>query len=407
MSTETDSFEIGKRRLILRDSLAVLSLLFGTAVLFAVTLFLFRSFSAHRAVLAQYWSDLGAQDMRVGKPDDAIVALRTALSYAPGTTRYEQMLAQALGEAGHTEESYQYFMGLWDAQPGNGEVNLQLARLAAKRNDRPTAVNFYRASIDGTWEGDGVMRRIGVRLELARYLIANRDLPAARLELLIAGGNAPDDYDRDMEIGNLLEQAQSPADAWTYYQRASALRPDDPAAQEAAGRLAYRAGDYENAERLLARAHTERAESHTVIPQDFEDRTMMENAGRILELMPLPRMPAGERVGRILAARAIAKKRFDACYARFAGESPLPAALQALDTRWLGPDGTASADTLLRDAGQQDSAMQLVFDTEVQAEKLCGPATGDDALLLRLATNPHGITLPSLQASAQAAVPRD
>jgi Tfp pilus assembly protein PilF len=404
---ETDSFEIWKRRLIVRDSIAFLSLLFVTAVLFAVTLFLFRSFSAHRTVLAQYWSDLGAQDLRAGQPADAIAALRTALYYQPGTTRYEQMLAQALGEAGHTEESYQYFMGLWDAQPGNGEVNLQLARLAAKRNDFPAAVNFYRAAIYGTWEaGDGVVRRAEVRLELARYFIVHHNLPAARLELVVAGGNAPDDYDRDMAIAGLLEEAQDSDDAWTYYQRASALRPDDTASQEAAGRLAYGVGDYENAERLLARAHSEDSESHSVGPQDFDDRTLMENAARILELMPSPALPARERVERILVARAIARKRFDACSAQFAAEPPLPAPLQALDTRWLGADGTADDAALLRDPAQQDSVMQLVLDTEVQTEQLCGPATGDDALLL-LAANSHGTRLPSLQPPAQTAVPRD
>lgn len=39
------------------------------------------SFSAHRTVLAKYWSGLGAQDLQAGKPGEAIVALRTALSY--------------------------------------------------------------------------------------------------------------------------------------------------------------------------------------------------------------------------------------------------------------------------------------------------------------------------------------
>ena len=88
------------------------------------------------------------------------MALRTALSYAPGTTSYEQLLAQALGQAGHTEESYSYFMSLWTATPGDGSINLQLARLEAKRGHRPSATNFYRASINGTGEGDGVCSAI-------------------------------------------------------------------------------------------------------------------------------------------------------------------------------------------------------------------------------------------------------
>jgi Tfp pilus assembly protein PilF len=409
MLTEFQEISIARRRLILRDSLAILSLFAGTAVLFTATLFLFRSFSARRASLAQSWSQTGRVALQSGRPDQAVQALRTALSYAPGTRQYELLLAEALGQAGHTDESYQYFMGLWDAEPGNGQVNLELARLAARRKDRLAAINFYRASIYGTWEGDGVARRAEVRLELARYLIAGHDLSAARLELLIAGGNAAPDYDRDMTLGDLLQQAQDPTDAWTYYLRAADLKPEDPAAHEAAGRLAYSYGDYENAERMLARAHDEREQSSTVTQQDVSDRTMLENATRILELIPAPTLPERERVDRILAARAIAKKRFDSCSAHFPAELPLPAPIQALDARWIDAAGATKAADLLRDPAQQDAIMQLLYDTEVQTAKVCSPPTGDDALLLLLATTPHGTSLPSLDKStpAQSEVPRD
>ena len=172
MVTATNDLTTAKRRLILRDSLAFLTLALATVVLFAITLFLFKSFTQHREDLAVRWSDRGRLALQQGKPDQAIVALRTALSYAPGTRAYEVLLAQALGEAGRTEESYNYFLGLWETEPGDGFTNLQLARLAAKKSDREDAVRFYRAAIYGTWEGDGVVRRAQVRLELARYLIS-------------------------------------------------------------------------------------------------------------------------------------------------------------------------------------------------------------------------------------------
>ena len=63
-------------------------------------------------------------------------------------------------------------MNLWVTQPGDGFINLELARLSAKKKDPQNAIKYYRASIYGTWEGDGVVRRREVRLELARYLIA-------------------------------------------------------------------------------------------------------------------------------------------------------------------------------------------------------------------------------------------
>jgi Tfp pilus assembly protein PilF len=226
--------------LILRDSLAILSLLLATAALLVVTLLLFHSFSAHRADLARRWSERGQAALKAGKPDEAISALRTALIYAPGERDYELLLAQALGQTGRpeqSEESYQYFISLWGVEPGNGAINLALARLARNRQQRQDAVNFYRAAIYGTWEGDGAERRAAARLELAQYLIEGGDLSSAQMELLIVGGNAPDDYSRDMEVAGLLEQTGDDTDAATYYQRALRARPGDNAAEQSIARI--------------------------------------------------------------------------------------------------------------------------------------------------------------------------
>jgi tetratricopeptide (TPR) repeat protein len=220
MLTEIDGSSIATRRLILRDSLAILSLVLVTLVLFAVTLLLFRSFTAHRASLARSYASLGTRELTSSDPAAAILDLRTALTYAPGTRAYELLLAQALGEAGHTEESYNYFLGLSDAEPGTGVINLELARLAARRNDPVAAINFYGAAINGTWQGDGVARRAEVRIELARYLIQANRPAEARMDLLIVGGNAPETSALDLTLADLLRQAGDPTDAATYYQKA-------------------------------------------------------------------------------------------------------------------------------------------------------------------------------------------
>jgi Tfp pilus assembly protein PilF len=386
MAIETDQHAIATRRLILRDSLALLSLTLLTLALFAITLFLFRSFTAHRASLAQSSADRGTRELAAGKPADAVLDLRAALDYAPGTRAYELLLAQALGEAGQIEESYNYFLGLSETESGNGFINLELARLAGRRNDPVAAVNFYGAAINGTWQGDGVARRAEVRLELAKYLIDMHRPAEARMDLLIVAGNAPDDYDRDMAIANLFEQAADPTDAATYYQKAAALRPDDPAALEAAGRFAYQSGDYETAHRLLAHAHEERDANR--LPEDASDDIMMDNAARILELLPSPTAAPRENVDHILAARALARSRLDACSAQLTASALPPAppsALADLAIRWAGPDGTTGTDALLADPSRQQAAMQLIDDTEIQTAQFCGAPAGDDALLLTLA----------------------
>src|SRR5260370_5906179 len=218
MTLETENEWSVKRRLILRDALTFLSLTLITAALVAVTLFLFHSFALHRSDLPQRWAARGQVAIASGHPDQAIVALRTALSYAPGDRSYELLLAQALGDAGHTEEAYNYFLGLWETQPGNGFINLRLARLAANKNDMQAAINYYRAAIYGTWEGDGIVRRRALRLELSRYLIAHHDLTTPPTHLLLAGGNAPDDVGLALTLAPLLEQASAPHDVLNYLQ---------------------------------------------------------------------------------------------------------------------------------------------------------------------------------------------
>jgi tetratricopeptide (TPR) repeat protein len=392
MTLQTEEYSILKRRLILRDSLTLLSLLLITVVLFLVTFFLFRSFVSHRQELAVRWSARGQASINSGHPAQAIVALRTALSYAPGQRSYELLLAQALGDAGHTEESYNYFLGLWETQPGDGLINLSLARLAAKKKDVPAAVNYYRASIYGTWEGDGVVRRRDVRLELSQFLIAHHDLGSARTELLVAGGNAPEDVPLSLTLAQLLEQANAPHDALTYYQRVLALEPKNQVALESAARLEYGTGHFDEAYRMMEEAMPEREASssnqETITPGD---KQMLDNSARILDLAPLKKLPNNERVSRILDARTLAKKRFDACSAQVSAASGLSNPLQDLATKWNSKDATSNRAALLNDPTQQDATMKLVFDTETQTSRICGAPTGDDALLLLLAKFPHAM----------------
>lgn len=382
LTTESES----KRRLIFRDALTFLGLTLITAVLFTITLFLFRTFASHREELAERWSARGESAMSAGHPDQAVIALRTALSYAPGNRSYELLLAQALGDAGHTEESYNYFLGLWETQPGDGFINLRLARLAAAKKDIQAAINYYRAAIYGTWEGDGPERRRDVRLELSRYLIAQHNLSSARAELLIAGGNAPDDTSLALPLAQLLEQAGAPRDALNYYQKVLAREPNNQTALEAAGRLQFGFGNFEDAHRLLEQAVREHAlarSSQTALPA--ETTAMLNKSAEIIAFAPLKKLPPAERVARILKARDLAKKRFEDCNAQFSVANELPFPLQALGTRWIGKEASINRVALLNDSTEQDAVVKLVYDTELQTSQVCGAPTGNDAMLLLLA----------------------
>jgi tetratricopeptide (TPR) repeat protein len=389
MTLETENEWSVKRRLILRDALTFLSLTLITVVLVAVTLFLFHTFAAHRKELAQRWAARGQAAIAAGHPDQAIVALRTALSHAPGERSYELLLAQALGDAGHTEEAYNYFLGLWETQPGNGFINLRLARLAANKNDMQAAINYYRAAIYGTWEGDGIVRRRDLRLELSRYLIAHHDLSSARTELLVTGGNAPDDVAVALTLAQLLEQAGAPYDALNYYQKVFAQEPTNQQALEAAARLEYGFGHFEEAHRLLERAKQEHDASAPNQALSPNMQAMLDNSKQVLSLAPSKKLPAKELVSRILRARDLAKRRFDSCKAQVSTANGL--SLQTLVARWMSREGTINRAALLNDTGEQDAVIKLVYDTETQTSQICGAPTGDDALLLMLAKSPKAV----------------
>ena len=109
----------------------------------------------------------------------------------------------------------------------------------------------------------------------------------------------------------MLLKTHDSVDAWAYYQRAITDRPADPTALDAAGRLAYVSGDFEDAHRLLARALEDKA----TLSLDPKADNLMQQAGRIVELTPSQSLPPRERADRILAARSIARKRFVSCSA--------------------------------------------------------------------------------------------
>jgi Tfp pilus assembly protein PilF len=296
---------ITTRRLIFRDAVTFLSLTAITIVLFVITLFLFRSFQEHRAELAKRWSNRGQAALRENRPDQAVTCYRTALSYAPGEQSYELKLAEALAKANRTDEAYNYFIGLREARPGDGFINLQLAHLAARKHNAQDAINFYRASIYGDWQGDGATRRREVRLELARYLIEQKQPGPAKTELLVAAGNAPDNPDLDVTLATLLEQVGASSDAMQYFQKALVHQPDNQIALREAGKLAFQRGDYSTALTLLQRAAREQ-------PGEEENDTLLKQTRRILQLIPSDTLPSHERVDRILTGREIAKARWNA-----------------------------------------------------------------------------------------------
>ena len=376
-----------RRGLILHDALAFLALLATSVALFGVTLFLFRSFEQHRADLAVRWAERGRIALQQGKPDAAVTALRTALSYAPDERANQLLLAQALAKAGHTEEATNYFLNLWDARPGDGFINLQLARLARQKGDYREATDDYRASIFGSWEGDGVVRRREVRLELSDFLIQQHLNAEARNELFTVAGNAPNNPDLNLTVALKLEAAGYLPDAFTFLQKAVAADPHNRAILEQAGQAAYTLGDYPTADHLLHRALDEPPYSGETIARQQQFTSLAGDAKRIQELSLALDQPATARAAHILTAAKIAQARLRTCLVSPGTAPHNDPLLDDLNARWTtAQSGTnATRRALLDNADAQNTWTQLIYLTERNTAQVCGVPAGDDALLLQLA----------------------
>ncbi len=267
-------------------------------------------------------------------------------------------------------------------------INLQLARLAARQGEESKAIDYYQAALDGTWEGDGYIRRREVRLELAKYLTDRKQYDRARNQLLIAAGNAPDDVNIEIHIAAMLEAAQDPANALHLYQKALQHRPARLQALLGAGRTAYDLNRF-----LQAREYLERALNHP----DFEKqpseiqagfRNMLSDSDHILLLYPGDDLTIRARAIRILGNKKIAQERLADC---LSSKTAVSQELQNLGSQWQQLPSPLRLLQLEQNPELEQTIMQLVYQTEQVASRECGAPTGNDALLLKISQAPEAV----------------
>jgi tetratricopeptide (TPR) repeat protein len=426
------SDRIERRRLIFADSLALITLFAVTALLAVSTNYLYQSYASHQTKLADRWLQRGEQAMRAGKPQAAIDALSSALAFDPNQRNTQIKLAQALASAGRVQEATVYFNSLLESQQGSGVINLQLARLAVRQGDQVQAIDDYQRAIYGNWEGDGYVRRREVRFELIKYLIDRQQLDRARTELLVASGNAPeDDISVQLEIARLMELAQDPSDALHLYKTILRRHPSLREALEGAGSTAFQLGRYLEAKHYLSHALEGPAVDKEPAAAITTSRDNLNEATRLLALYPSSGLPANVRMARILTDRKLAMARLAECtrdrIAGRANDSPQPAEtavkssnplqsfasrfsrhpapappkppanaapidpLVPVTQRWQQLPVRISASELEKDPELTQALIQLIYDTELVTQQVCGAPGGDDALLLRIAQAPNQV----------------
>jgi tetratricopeptide (TPR) repeat protein len=235
-----------------------------------------------------------------------------------------------------------------------------------------------------------------------------------------------------LEIARLMEQADDPSDAMHLYRVILRRHPSLQEALEGAGRTAFQMGRYLEAKKYLGRALEGPGADQEPLTVVQQNRERLSDATRLLLLYPSSRLSIHERGSRILNDRKLALARLAECRqdkasmpakdsalvtppasksssisnplanlaSRFTNrsskpaESPAAAAppadpLQALVERWQQLPVRLTLAELEKDPELAQAQIQLIYDTELITQQVCGAPAGDNALLLRIAQAPN------------------
>jgi len=355
-------------------------------ILFVITGISVKHFHAMEKNLAQDWYAHGEQVLQSGDAGTALEDFRNAVAYSRDNPLYQLKLAQALAATGRRQEARTYLMSLRDRDPGNGLVNLELARLAVRDHAVTEAVQYFHDAVYSEWNGDPVVKRRAVRLELINFLLDSDQKAAARAELIAVAGNLPPSAELQDQVASELVKTGGYDDALRLFLQALATEPNSAPALAGAGECYFQTGQYTAAELYLDRALQRD-------PNLIQAAAMRDTARAVLSLDPFTRgLGEEERARRANRAFHQATLRLAACAAQrgielnIAGDSPL----QRLYVETMGAQPRVRESTLRRDPEFLYSIMDLAFRIEKSTAQSCGEPQGSDLALLLIAQQQEG-----------------
>jgi len=353
-----------------------------SVALFVLTHFVNAAYQRERAALAEHWLKTGDTDFAAGNAASAVDSYRAALTYDSTNPDTTLKLAEALARAGQQRQATSYLLTLLQEEPGNGPVNLALARLATKEQDSSDAVRYYHGAIYGGWSGQGQAMRRQARLELVDFLLNHNAVTNARSELIGLTADLPRDPAVIADVADRFVRAGDDENALRLYRDVIGLRKATPAIWSAAGMSAFRLADYRVAEEYLARAKG---------AGDNSVAASLDTARAVLELDPFARgLPTSRRIERLRRVLDIAAARAEVCKPPQPSTSISPAAAQMVDQ--LDTEKEAS---LLRqqlsssrelDPDVTDAVMRFVLRVE-QSGGQCPAASSQDSAATLIARN--------------------
>ena len=272
--------------LLHREGVIIAAVVMVAVALWVATTFVTKAYAARQQQLARQWFERGDCDLRAQHLDAAIRELQTALAYSHDNFQYRLRLGEALAAEGHTRQAQAHLQALWDEEPGNGTVNLELAQLAVRNHDVAGALRFYHGAVYGIWQDNPAQRRREARLDLIEFLLAQRAHQQAQSELIALAADLPRDPALMLRVAGLMTKAGDHRRALQEYREVLGLDPNNAEALADAGEAAFSLQMYPEARDYLRRAITE----HT---QDAQAEAHLRIAELVLQMDPYQRrLPA-------------------------------------------------------------------------------------------------------------------
>jgi tetratricopeptide (TPR) repeat protein len=365
----------------------LLASLAALIVLFIATGFSVTAYHAKERSLAQRWYARGERDLTANHAEAAIEDFRTALVYSHNDPLIEFQLAHALTAAGHLRQARAYLLALWDSEPGNGTLNLELAQLSAQSGSVQEAVQYYHDALYGQWDENPAEHRRLAGLDLAEFLIKVGQKAQAQVELIALTGSLPNDPPLQTRVGSLLMQTGEYEHAAPLFRQALRVNPNYLPALEAAGEASFQLRDYAAVRRYLS--HAKRLGALSPQSQRFLDTATL-----IHESDPLaPRLRAQERASRALSAFKQSLERLHQCAAARGvsfDNGPQQSDLQQLHAQSAALQPQVNARNLSRDSDLLLKAADTAYQIEQITERVCGEPQGLDLALLLLSRIQEG-----------------
>jgi tetratricopeptide (TPR) repeat protein len=366
-----------KHDFIIREPLLVAILVLITVVFSAFTHTYSQAYDRRRAVLGMQWFERGRHDLSDNRPAAAIEDFRTALLYDPRNWEFGMHLANALMAANRTDQALNYYLSLWQRNPSNGLVNLQIARLYARKEDTGNAERYFNGAVFGDWPENADDSRRAASLELIHFYLERGDNGHAESQLILLSGNLPEDPQLHTRVANLYARVGDDQRALTQFREALTLDPSYAPAIAGAGEAAFRMGDFRMAQSYLTRALR-------LNPSNTTTKNLLTILEAVFALNPYQQgISEAQKIQRTLHAFEVVGNRLQTC--SNSQQSSAASSVSPFLERWKELKAIANTRFLTQHPEEMETLLDFTANAEKLAQSHCGEPTAEDSALLAIA----------------------